>query len=372
MKRIGLFGGTFNPVHVEHVNVIKNAIEEFNLDKILIIPSKIPPHKDVVPVSGEHRKRMLELATREILKAEVDDFELNRDGKSYTYITVEHYARVFKGDKLFLFIGEDMLLDFKTWKNPDLIMDKVELVAFLRDGFNADLQKEREYFLKAFGKSFIKASFTGEKVSSTLIRTRAALGLPIKNVDDLIEDYIKKNSLYAGDKYTKFLKKNLTEKRLVHTASVVETAVRKARETGISESKIVLAALLHDCAKYLDVKDFKDFKIDSNVPEKVVHAFLGEHVARTVLGVEDEEVLDAIKFHTTAKPNMSTLAKLIFVADMVEEGRNYEGVSGLRELFKGDLDFCFKECLKEEMIHLQKRGGDIYYLTTQANQYYNG
>ena len=94
-------------------------------------------------------------------------------------------------------------------------------------------------------------------------------------------------------------------------------------------------------------------------------------MAKTRLGIEDEEIIDAIRFHTSGKPNMSLLGKLVFVADMVEEGRNYEGVEYLRELYnKSDFEFCFKECLREEYIHLLNKKGDIYSKTLDAYNYY--
>ncbi len=372
MKKIGIFGGTFNPVHKEHVSVISSAIKELNLDLIYVVPTKIPPHKDVVPISAEHRINMLKLALESESKAIISDFEVKSEGKSYSYLTVSHFKNLHLGDELYLIMGADMLTDFKTWKNPEIILDKAKISAFCRKGYFIQEEKEREYFKKRFNKDFILMKYVGEDVSSTEIRVSASLGLKIPNVTKKQEEYIYENGLFAGDKYCEFLKNNLTEKRLRHTVNVVTTAVTKARETGISENKIILAALLHDCAKYLNPKDFKGFNPPSNLPEKVVHAFLGEYVCRNVLKIDDEEVLDAIKYHTTAKPNLSLLGKLIFVSDMVEKDRNYEGVDYLRELFKRDLELAFRECLKEEVIHLKNRGDVIYPLTLEANKFYNG
>lgn len=372
MEKIGIFGGTFNPVHVEHVNIVKSAIKELNLDLLYVVPTKTPPHKDVVPISAEHRFNMLKLALENVDKVCVSDFEINSTDKSYSYLTVLHFRKKHPNAKLYLIMGLDMLADFKTWKNPNVIVENATIAAFNRKGFKLDFEKERQLFKNNFHSDFILNEYFGQEVSSTEIRISANLNLKIPNVDKKVEEYIYANQIYKGDYISEFLINNLTNKRLVHTVNVATAAVTKARETGLSENKIILAALLHDCAKYLDYKNFKDFTLPPSVPEKVVHAFLGEHVARTVLKIEDEEVLDAIKYHTTAKPNISLLGKLIFVADMVEKDRNYQGVEVLRELFKGNLETCFKECLREEVIHLKNRGDNIYPLTLQANAYYNG
>ena len=103
-----------------------------------------------------------------------------------------------------------------------------------------------------------------------------------------------------------------------------------------------------------------------------MHQFAGAFVARQCFSVKDEEVLSAIAYHTSARPNMSELEKLIFLADMLEEGRNYEGVDELRQLFwKGDsLDECLKTALSETLKFLEKKGGDIYPLTKAAYDFY--
>ena len=152
---------------------------------------------------------------------------------------------------------------------------------------------------------------------------------------------------------------------------MVITALKKAKSLGVDENKVIAAAALHDCAKYIDYNKVKGFSIEKNVPYPVIHQFLGAFIAEKVLGVEDVEVLDAIRYHTSGKPNMSQLGKLIFVADMVEEGRNYEGVDYLRALYeKEDFELCFKECLKEEVLHLINRGEKIYEETLSAYDYY--
>jgi len=103
----------------------------------------------------------------------------------------------------------------------------------------------------------------------------------------------------------------------------------------------------------------------------VVHSFLGAFIAEKYLGVDDQEILDAIRFHTSGKANMTLLGKLIFVADMVEEGRDYEGVEYLRELYEQeDFEKCFVECLKEEFLHLLNKKQRIYVETINAFEYY--
>lgn len=368
MKRTGIFGGTFNPVHKDHIAMARAATEKLSLDRLIVVPTFIPPHKEVSLAPAKDRLAMLSLAFSEDENVEVSDYETQRGGKSYTYLTVEH----FSGEgKLFFIVGGDMLADFKTWRYPERILAAAELAAFGRRGFAEDAEKEREYFKKTFGKEFIALTFDGAGDSSTEIRVYNSLGLDISGfTDSRVAEYIKKNGLYAGGAAEKYVRERLPEKRLIHTANVAVCALKKAKETGLSEEKILTAAVLHDCAKYADMKDYPDFTLPEGVPEPVVHSFLGAYIAENVVGVKDEEVLDAIRYHTSGKAKMTTLGKLIFVADMIEKGRDYEGVETLRRKYDEGLDECFKACLKEEVVHLINKKRYIFGETLNAYEYY--
>ncbi len=372
MKRIGIYGGTFNPVHLEHALLARFAVSQLNLDKLFIIPTFLPPHKATAPIDTKYRFDMLSIAFSGEEKIEISDYEMTKQGKSYSYLTVEHFKNLYPDSKLYLIVGEDMLSDFKTWKNPERIMELSDLAVFGRSDFSLDFNAEKEYFLSRFNKEFIRLPIDGKAISSTEIRLRVILGLSTENlIDKKVREYIDKFDLYKGDIYTEFLRKNLTEKRLIHTVNVVETAMKKAKDLHLDEKKVYLSALLHDCAKYLDYKDYPDFILPKDVPAPVVHAFLGAFVAKKELKITDPEILDAIRFHTSGKAEMSTLSKLIFVADMVEKGRDYEGVETLRALYDAqDFEKCFLECLKEEFLHLLNKKQYIYGETLNAFRYY--
>ena len=370
MKRIGILGGTFNPVHVEHVRLAKCAVKELGLDKLLVMPTFIPPHKQVVPAPAEDRIKMLQLAFADDEKIEVSDFEIQNGGKSYTYLTVEHFSQL--GAQIYFIVGGDMLVNFKTWRFPERILKSARLAVFERDDFFADFVKEEEYFKQNFNADFEKLSYVGKNISSTKIRVYSAFSLSLEGlVPNSVEEYIKQSGLYGGDLYVDFVKNRMPEKRVKHTANVVITALKKAKELGLDEKKVMLAATLHDCAKYFDYTKFDGFKLDEDLPKPVIHQFLGAFVAEKILGVSDEGVLDAIRYHTSGKADMSLLGKLIFVADMVEEDRDYDGVEYLRSLYeKDDFEFCFRECLREEMLHLKNKGQKIYAETISAYEYY--
>ena len=370
MKRIGIFGGTFNPVHVEHVKMARAATEELGLDKIIIVPTFMPPHKNVSPASGTDRINMLKIAFKGVEKAEISDFETESKGKSYSYITAEHFRAQDKDAEIFMIIGGDMLNDFKTWKNPDRILASVNIAVILREDYKCDINAEREYFLKTFGKDFTVLKYVGKIVSSTEIRTYLSFGIEPRGVESDVFGYIKEHGVYKADKYQQYILSRLPIKRVLHTANVVVCALKKAKELGLDYEKVRIAATLHDCAKYDDYTAYEGFVLPEGVPQSVVHAFLGAFVAERVLGVTDTEILDAIRYHTSGKADMSTLSKLIFVADMVEEGRTYDGVEVLRQAYEKDFESCFRLCLKEEVQHLLGKKKYIYAETLNAYEYY--
>ncbi len=154
------------------------------------------------------------------------------------------------------------------------------------------------------------------------------------------------------------LKKDLGEKRYEHSLRVRDTAVDLAKIHNIDLKKAELAGLLHDCAKYEDkdriLEEADFYKVDLDPIFKLnpglIHSYLGAYVAKNDYGIEDEDILNAIKYHTIGRKNMSDLEKLIYMADLIEPMRNYPKVDLIREKSKKNLDealyFAMNENLK--------------------------
>lgn len=370
MKKIGVFGGTFSPVHSEHVALAKFAVKKLKLDKLFVLPTYLSPHKASTGAPATDRINMLKLAFSGEENIEVSSFEIDRGEVSYSYITAEHFKTEY-GCEVYMLVGADMLKDFKTWRYPDRILKAVKMVACQREGDRADINKEIEYIKDTYGATVIELDFCGKSQSSTKIRTYASLSLSVEDFTTKeVASYIKENGLYSGGEVENFVSSVLPKKRLIHTANVIVSALKWAKRLGLKEESVKTAGALHDVAKYLKPEDYEDFNLEKGVPSPVVHAFLGAYIAEKVLKINDEDIINAIRYHTSGRPNMSSLEKLIFVADMVEEGRDYEGVDILREYYEKDFERAFIECLKEETIHLKNKKADIYRLTIDAYEYY--
>lgn len=198
--RIGIFGGTFDPPHAGHKKYADEVRNKLSLDNLIVIPTATPPHKQKkTSTTAEDRLNMLGLLFEKDSGVLVSDMEIARGGRSYTFETVTLLREQYPDDELIFILGSDMLLSFHTWKNPDVILEKVKICAVTRDG---EISKKMlgEYAEKHFpGKKerFIICDFEPIEISSTEIREKVKNGLSVEGlVDAQVMEYIKEKELY--------------------------------------------------------------------------------------------------------------------------------------------------------------------------------
>src|SRR5208337_4157404 len=138
MKSIALFGGTFNPIHYGHLAIAEEVRAKYNLDKIIFVPTNLPPHKDPADLlDGRTRTVMAYLATVSNPCFEVSTYEVDRGGKSYSIDTVRHYQQALGPQtNLYFIVGADMLAEFSTWKSIDELLKICRFIAVSRPGFD--------------------------------------------------------------------------------------------------------------------------------------------------------------------------------------------------------------------------------------------
>jgi nicotinate-nucleotide adenylyltransferase len=375
--RIGIFGGSFDPVHIEHIRVAQAAIQTLGLDKLLIMPVSSAPHKTGRTLApNAARLEMCRLAFEKIQNAEVSDYEINAGGVSYTYLTCRHFRKQYQAAELFWLVGTDMLRDFPTWKQPQDILENVTLAVCARNEKTGWVEQEQAAFYRRFSKRFVCVGYNGADVSSTMLRVLAGAGESLDEwTDSKVAAYIRENGLYEipNAKSALALEKPT---RKAHTLRVAYLAAKHAKKYAVKEEQAISAALFHDCAKNLPPEHplLRGFVLPDEwgeVPQAVAHQFSGAYLAENVFGVTDKEVLGAVRYHTSGKPNMSALEKLTFLADMLEEERVYEGVEGLREAFeRKSPNAALGRALQETVGFLEKKGVAVYPLTRKALEYY--
>ncbi|WP_026693928.1 bis(5'-nucleosyl)-tetraphosphatase (symmetrical) YqeK [Peribacillus kribbensis] len=163
------------------------------------------------------------------------------------------------------------------------------------------------------------------------------------------------------------VKAQITDKRYQHTLGVAESALALARKYGADPHKAELAAIFHDYAKFRPKEEMKQIIIDQEMPSDLLsfhselwHAPVGAYLVQKETGVEDPEVLDAIKYHTSGRPGMGLLEKIIYLADYIEPGRNFPGVDEVRELAEKDLDAALLKAMKNTISFLLSKSSAVY------------
>ncbi len=192
--RIGLFGGTFDPIHFGHLITAETVRSDFGLDRILFIPAAIPPHKHKTSLSpAPLRLTMVKLALEKTPYFEVSDVEIKRGGVSYTVETVQWFQEsdYWKENEFYLLIGVDSLLELGNWRYPDRILEKVPILVMERPGF--DSEKAEKQFLE----KIVPVKVPLIDISSSEIRRRVKEGKSIRYwVPEKVEKYIRQKGLY--------------------------------------------------------------------------------------------------------------------------------------------------------------------------------
>ena len=390
MERIGIYGGTFNPPHVGHIQAAVQAVEALNLDKLLIVPDRIAPHK-IMPensATGVQRLEMLRLAVAGSEKIQVSDIELNRQGVSYTYETILQLKEAYPQAQLVLLMGTDMFLSFHTWKNPDVILKNASLGVFYRgEKGEADAIEARKAEMEQQGAVVELVNNPVIQISSTQMRRLLAFRCAGEFLPEGVLDYIRENRLYNTRAAWKNLPMEQLEQvvisllnpnRVAHVLGCRDTAVELAKHWGADETDAARAGILHDITKAIDGplqltlcdaygKILSDF---SKRYPKTLHALTGSLVAQRIFG-ENEAVVSAIEWHTTGKADMSLLEKIIYIADYIEPNRTIPGVDRLRQLAFSDIDAALKLGLEMTLEHLNRQGSEVSPESREALAYLN-
>lgn len=391
--KIGIYGGTFNPPHLGHFAAAQTAIDALKLDKLLLMPAAVPPHK-VLPEdspSKEHRLAMVErMADAMDLpgRVEVSTLEMDRAGKSYTSDTVEEIHKRYPKAELWLLMGTDMFLTFHLWHDPGAITRLAGICAFGRteDDGESVFAPQREFLQKKYNARVVTITLPGlVDVSSTQLRDLLAREKGREYLLPSVYGYILMNRLYGTSAILKELElpelracsySMIRHKRVAHVMGVEEEAVRLAKFWGADPELARHAGILHDCTKYLELAPQLHLCEKYGIPlddleqkaVKLLHSKTGACIAKYIFG-EPDEVYEAIFWHTTGRANMTLLDKILYMADYIEPNRDFDGVEELRRLAYTDLDQAMLLGVESTIREMEQRGVPIHKNTLAARDW---
>lgn len=332
--KIGIFGGSFDPVHRGHVKLVHTLREQEGLDKALVIPNWQSPWKlKSQPASCEDRMNMLRLAFEDDEYVEISDFEIAQEKSCYTFDTLTALKELHPEWDIYFIAGQDSADNFANWYRGDELLKNFKF-----------LWTERF-----------------DNISSTDIRSKLAEGQTIVDlVPEKVSDYIRVQGLYSDDEHSLynqldvFVKGRLKPSRYAHTQGVVQMAGELAERYGADVKSARIAAVFHDA-----------FREAGNLE----HGDVAADYLRDVIGLHDEDIVNAVRWHTTGRPGMSLLEKIIKIADSLEPGRQYPHADEMRNAISDNVDITLLMLMKHTREYVLSIGGQYADISNQAINY---
>lgn len=369
MRRIGVLGGTFDPIHLGHILLGKQMLTQAQLDLVLFVPMARPSHRKP-EADITHRLAMCRLALMNEKGMALSESGIQGSVR-YTADTLPYLRKEYPGARFSLILGADKLPSLPYWHEADRLFAACDVLCCPRPGISTDeaLAKAREAGIRV-------TLVQGEPLpySSTLIRDMTAQYLDAPGLPPDVLCYMAENGLYQPD-FLPRLRHMMNPRRFRHTLGVRKEAVRLSSLHGLPIQKAALAGLLHDCAKGMPVPvmakiaEENGLMADTSLLSSgaMMHGPVGAYLAKEQFGVRDEEVLDAIRSHTVGRPGMTPLEMCIFVADATEENReDYDGLKEIRALSEYSLAAAAARSLQLTEEYLEKSGRPFYSVSRQT------
>lgn len=396
MKKIGIMGGTFNPIHNGHLMMAKCAQEEYQLDEVLFIPAGQPPHKQVYGrVENEHRRNMVQLAISNHPGFVLEEMELKSREPSYSYKTLEELSRRYLDVRLYFILGEDSLQSFSHWVHPEIICQYATILVAHRPSEDEKkvqssdemIVRTMEQYRKKFQGDFQMISMPEIPISSSEIREQINTGESYEAmVPQVVAAYIKEHRLYQESHIEVSFKELQQEmehilkpSRYQHTIGVMYTAASLAMRYEYSMEDAMIAGVLHDCAKCISDEERLAICKEKDIPVKeierqyphLLHSKVGALFAEEKYQITNPDILHAIQVHTTGCPEMNLLDKIIFTADYIEPNRDQAPrLMEIRHMAFHDLDQAVLMILEDTVHYLTHGESEIDETTMLTYEYY--
>jgi len=396
--RIALFGGSFDPFHYGHIELIKGALSSGAADVVIVIPTvnnNFKRGRKLIP--APYRFYMAKYAVEDAFKSDVfvSDIEFGFEGVTYSANTVREIVKDgyiipflmkngIPGDtavgrhQFFWLCGSDILPSFDKWYKPEEILSYAVLLTAQRAGDFTDIREQGARLKSLFGCDIAVFDMKEVDQASSEVKRNGSYDTLPKSVQEFISTHDIYNAVEALDHCSdescvKFydhavkLYHLLGAKRLLHTLNVGLLSAKLAHDHGEDCDKALIAGTLHDCAKEIGMDEQRRMAQavagDLFTDEKLLHSPAGAYMAKEQFGIDDKEILDAITYHTTGRGDMTKLEKIVYLADKIEPARTYTDLSVMRRIAPTDLDGAVSLCLESVIDKFKRKGRDIHPLT---------
>lgn len=380
--KILLFGGAFDPPHKGHISILTEASQYTDFDKIIVMPTGTPTHKKSCIAPFDVRVAMAKAAFENIAdNVEISEYEGTNLKDDYTYLTLRYLKEKYNNPAIYMLIGSDSLLSFSRWKNSEEILANCTPVVFAReegleDRINAEIAK-----IKAMGGNAVFIPYRVHDVSSSEFRSgKLDDSILTPEVEELTDSF----DIYSGNDMERWqgtakllAKVMLDEKRYIHTLAVETLAVELGKKYGVDTDKLRVAALLHDILKPAPKDILLHRAGQSGIinkiaekPKQTLHGFAAADYAQKELGITDSDILWSVRSHTCGRAGMQDMEKIIYLADMLCEGRTFEGRDWLLGLAMENLDTAMYNALVHSIKWIKSKGNVIDTDSLDALEYF--
>ena len=395
-RRVCVFGGSFDPLHLAHIHMAEEALRQFALDEVMFMPTGTSYHKGHASASAEDRNAIILLAIEGRQDMSLSTLDQSRDGSTYTADTLTILRKEAPENEYFFLLGADSLMHIQNWERPEVIFDAATLIAVKRPGTdNGAFMAHAGHLKDTFGARIEFMDSVFEDISSSHIReliwrcSRTRDEGVFDELSGLVTKkaarYIVEHGLYTdedpwtAEEILDDLKDRLDERRFEHTLGVAKTAEKLASRWGEDEERARTAGLLHDCAKFLKGREYinrasmADIELNSTELENpgLIHAKLGAYYARERYNIRDEEIILAVRSHTTGRPDMCLLEEIIYVSDYIEPHRDAaEHLEKYRQTAYEDLQKTVMMIARDTLEYLKKKGAPVDPATEETYNWY--
>ncbi len=383
--RVVMYGGSFNPPHRGHERAARAAMEQLVPARFFLVPGREPPHK-ALPAGGPSPERRLALTQElaaELPGTEVLDLELRREGASYTVDSLAELKERFPAAEIVFLVGTDMFLSLETWREPARILQLASVGVFQRaPGERPALERQAEHYRQVYGATVYIIESDPLEISSSELRALLPARQGRDYLPEGVYEGIIRRRLYGAKPDLSWLQEKaigyLDPKRVPHVLGTEEEARRLAQRWGEDADTAAEAALLHDMTKRLGREEqlrlCRKYGIMADTSHwanaKLYHAITGAALAKADFGVPPE-IESAIRWHTTGRPGMSRLEKIIYLADYIEPTRHgFEGLEELRALAYEDLDRAMLYGLELSLADIRSRGVEPHEDSRRAAEWF--